>query len=96
METLKTAVIVVLLLAVLYGAYVVLNRPEAPPPPAEIAWHEQQAMEPLQIDFGEGGVESPDVSFGAVPTAPPAAQISPRETPERTRPSGPPTKRPTP
>ena len=51
MDTLKTAVIVVLLLAVVYGAYVVLNKPDAPLP-QEIAWHEQKATEPLQIDLG--------------------------------------------
>ena len=35
-DTLKTAVVVVLLLAVLYGVYVVLNKPEQFP--QELAW----------------------------------------------------------
>jgi len=57
-ETLKTAVIVVLLLAVLYGVYLVLNKTDATPPP-EIAW-DDQAMEPLQIEYADAG---PAASF---------------------------------
>lgn len=51
METLKTAIVVLLLLAVLYGVYVILDKP-ALPPTREIAWHQQKASEPLQIDEG--------------------------------------------
>lgn len=51
MDTLKTAVVVVLLLAVLYGVYVALNQPDQEVP-EEIAWAQQQATEPLQVDFG--------------------------------------------
>lgn len=52
MDTLKTGFIVVLLLAVLYGVYVVLNKDQSPPT-AEIAWHQQEAEKELQIDVGE-------------------------------------------
>ncbi len=51
MDTLKTGFIVLLLLAVLYGVYVVLNKDQSPPT-AEIAWHQQQADQELQIDIG--------------------------------------------
>jgi lipoprotein-anchoring transpeptidase ErfK/SrfK len=56
-DTLKTAVIVVLLLAVVYGAYVVLSKPDAPLP-QEIAWHDQKSSEPLQIDLGKAEPQS--------------------------------------
>lgn len=55
METIKTALVVVLLMAVLYGVYVILNKPTEPLHP-EIAWHNQQIMEPLEVDLG--GFES--------------------------------------
>lgn len=51
MDTLKTAVVVVLLLAVLYGVYVKLNQPDQNVP-EEIAWAAQNATERLQLDFG--------------------------------------------
>jgi lipoprotein-anchoring transpeptidase ErfK/SrfK len=61
-DTLKTAVIVVLLLAVVYGAYVVLSKPDEPLP-QEIAWHEQKISEqPLQIDMGTAVSNSPSDS----------------------------------
>lgn len=50
METIKTAVVVVLLLAVLYGVYVVLNKPELSPPSEAGAWNE--SAQPLEIDTG--------------------------------------------
>jgi LysM repeat protein len=49
-DTLKTAVVVVLLLAVLYGVYVVLNKPEQYP--QELAWDAQAADPALQIELG--------------------------------------------
>ena len=52
MDTLKTAIVVVLLLAVLYGVYVTLNQPDQDVP-EEIAWAQQQTTEPLQVDFGQ-------------------------------------------
>lgn len=52
MDTLKTSIVVVLLLAVLYGVYVTLNQPE-PDISKEIARAEQQSKEPLQVDFGQ-------------------------------------------
>jgi hypothetical protein len=49
-NTLKTAVVVVLLLAVLYGVYMLLNKTDASAPP-ELAW-QQEPIGPLQIDPG--------------------------------------------
>ena len=48
MKTLKTAVVVVLLLAVLYGLYMVLNKPESPAS-SDAAWPQPG---PLQIETG--------------------------------------------
>jgi len=45
-ETIKTAVVVVLLLAVLYGVYVVLNKPELAPPPQAAGWNDDTAAPP--------------------------------------------------
>ncbi len=59
METIKTAIVVVLLLAVLYGVYVVLNKPELEPPP-EVAL-QQPSTEAPDIDTG---IPS---SFGPLP-----------------------------
>lgn len=56
MQTLKTAVIVVLLLVVLYGVYEVLNRPPDKPP-QEVAEVESK-LEDLDIGFG-GPADSP-------------------------------------
>ena len=50
METIKTAVVVVLLLAVLYGVYVMLNKPEATGP--KEAW-DAQPMGPPEVDTGK-------------------------------------------
>lgn len=49
-DTLKTAVVVVLLLAVLYGVYVVLNKPEQYS--QELAWETDAADPALQIELG--------------------------------------------
>jgi len=49
-DTLKTAVVVVLLLAVLYGVYVVLNKPEQYP--QELAWETGATDPALQIELG--------------------------------------------
>jgi LysM repeat protein len=49
-ETIKTAVVVVLLLAVLYGVYVVLTKPELATPSDADTWNETAA--PPQIDTG--------------------------------------------
>jgi lipoprotein-anchoring transpeptidase ErfK/SrfK len=71
-ETLKTAIIVVLLLAVLYGVYTVLNKPADIPVGEDIAWQEQQAMEPLQVDLGEGiptGEPAMDLPMPGMPAA---------------------------
>jgi len=49
-ETVKTAFVVLLLLAVLYGVYVVLNKPELKPPP-DMAW-ENGNEAPPKVEFG--------------------------------------------
>jgi lipoprotein-anchoring transpeptidase ErfK/SrfK len=63
-DTLKTGFVVVLLLAVLYGVYVVLNKDQTPPT-AEIAWHQQEAEKDLQID-----ISSPTTDSSSTLTAP--------------------------
>jgi LysM repeat protein len=52
-ETIKTAVVVVLLLAVLYGVYVVLNKPELTPPSQADVWNESAELP--QIETGMPG-----------------------------------------
>lgn len=52
METIKTAVVVVLLLAVLYGVYVVLNKPELAPPPEVAANWNADTAGPPQVETG--------------------------------------------
>lgn len=54
MDTLKTSIVVVLLLAVLYGVYVTLNQPD-PEVSDDIAWASKTAEEPLRLDFGQDG-----------------------------------------
>ncbi len=73
METLKTALVVVLLLAVLYGVYVVLNKPDLNPPP-ELAW-QQTTTSPPELEFGEATATAP-ATFAPVLTAPPEMQPS--------------------
>lgn len=71
MDTLKTAVVVVLLLAVLYGVYVVLNKPGEPLPDTA-AW-QSPSMEPLQVD-----IQGPDeLIAGAVSTGDLQAPVEP-------------------
>lgn len=82
MNTIKNVVVVVLLLGVLYGAYVVLNRPSKPLPPG--AAQAQKQLEPPTADLGVGA--SPGESFApgapvegdlAAPPAPPAMPAQP-------------------
>lgn len=63
METIKTAVVVVLLLAVLYGVYVVLNKPELAPPPQAALWNDDTAAPPEV----EVGVPNPLNGMDSVP-----------------------------
>ena len=83
METIKTAFVVVLLLAVLYGVYVVLNKPDLEPP-RELAWNAPATAPPqvdlgTQMDFGAPAVSVPDTA-GSLPTEipsfPPAANLA--------------------
>lgn len=84
MDTLKTAIVVVLLLAVLYIVYVVLNKSDAPLP-EEVAWHQNQAMEPLQVDIGGGATggafAAPTMNAPAMPPASSFASASPSTDP---------------
>lgn len=63
METIKTAVVVVLLLAVLYGVYVVLNKPELAPPPEVATWN-ADGVAPPDV---ETGVPDPQAGLRPVP-----------------------------
>ena len=54
METIKTAVVVVLLLAVLYGVYVVLNKPELTPPSQADAWNESAELPQIETGMPSG------------------------------------------
>lgn len=73
METLKTALVVVLLLAVLYGVFVVLNKPDLNTPP-ELAW-QNVATSPPQLEFGDPAAE-PGATFPPMVTAPPEMKRS--------------------
>ncbi len=66
-DTLKTAVVVVLLLAVLYGVYVVLNKPEQYS--QDLAWEADAADPALQIELGlpEPSTASNDPSATSFP-----------------------------
>ncbi|MCU0978926.1 MAG: LysM peptidoglycan-binding domain-containing protein [Pirellulaceae bacterium] len=54
METIKTAVVVVLLLAVLYGVYVVLNKPELTPPSQADVWNESAELPQIETGMPSG------------------------------------------
>jgi LysM repeat protein len=73
METVKTALVVVLLLAVLYGVFVVLNKPDQGQPP-EVAW-QTLATTPPQVEFGDSSAE-PMAAFPPMVTAPPEMKPS--------------------
>ncbi|MFV1964807.1 MAG: LysM peptidoglycan-binding domain-containing protein [Pirellulaceae bacterium] len=75
METLKTAAIVVLLLAVLYGVYLVLNKPD-PSPPGDLAW-ETGATAPLQVDLGESGSDASVATGDSSATTPQRVEMPP-------------------
>lgn len=82
METIKTAFVVVLLLAVLYGVYVVLNKPELETPP-EMAWQEQQAG-PLQVEYGtaaDAGIAEPAVLEPQVDVVAPSESLQNEPSP---------------
>ena len=63
-ETIRTAVVLVFLLAILYGAYTVLNQPMTPAP-ADVGWNDQP-LEPPQLDFGRAD-EAPVVNIPDLP-----------------------------
>jgi LysM repeat protein len=73
METLKTALVVVLLLAVLYGVFVVLNKPDLGHPP-EMAWLAQEASPP-EVEYGEA-FAMPSSKFPPMITEPPEMKSS--------------------
>lgn len=70
MDTLKTSVVVVLLLAGLYCVYVVLNKPEQYPP--DIAWEAGATDPALQIELGVPEMGEPGAS-SATPSLPTTA-----------------------
>ncbi|HTN77076.1 MAG TPA: LysM peptidoglycan-binding domain-containing protein, partial [Pirellulaceae bacterium] len=86
MNNLKTAVIVVLLLGALYGAYQFLNQRDVPPPP-EVLAQEQLGIAPPTIEFGTPGFEAGPMpipagdSFAAPTFAPPGELTPPSPTP---------------
>ncbi|MHB8953728.1 MAG: L,D-transpeptidase family protein [Pirellulaceae bacterium] len=68
MQTLKTAVVVVLLLVVFYGVYETLNRPPDAPP-EDVAALEDMPFDPPEVQFGEMGGDprsEPATSFPTV------------------------------
>lgn len=76
MNNLKTAVLVVLLLGALYGAYQFLNQRDVPPPP-EAQLQFEQGIAPPTIEFG-----TMDMDFAAAPaTLPTAASASELDAP---------------
>lgn len=82
MDTLKTAVVVLLLLAVLYGVYVVLNKPTDSPMAS--SWQPEPFPE-LEVDLGNGQPsstfpETADSSQQAAP-APPSWSMPPSMPP---------------
>lgn len=77
MQTLKTAVVVVLLLVVFYGVYETLNRaPDAPPP--AVADLPPAVMDDLEIDLGAPTASGLDATM---PFAPPASQPNAAQAP---------------
>ncbi len=63
-ETIRTAIVLVFLLAILYGAYVVLNQP-MPQAPLEVGWNEH-SLEPPSLDFSES-TETPALDLPDLP-----------------------------
>jgi LysM repeat protein len=90
-ETIKTAVVVVLLLAVLYGVYVVLNKPELAPPSQADVWNETaelpqietgmpsglDPLRPLPLDKQDAQPNQPTLATAASNAAPGLAQQVP-------------------
>lgn len=72
MQTLKTAVVVILLLVVFYGVYEMLTRPPDAPP-REVAQMDDMSFAPPDIQFGD----STDPRLVAPPLTPPRYQDSP-------------------
>jgi LysM repeat protein len=73
METLKTALVVVLLLAVLYGVFVVLNKPDLGQPP-EMAWLASETSPP-EVEYGDA-FALPSSKFPPMITEPPEMKSS--------------------
>jgi lipoprotein-anchoring transpeptidase ErfK/SrfK len=70
-QTLKTAVVVVLLLVVFYGVYEMLNRPPDAPPPEVAATMDDMPFDPPDVQFGDvsrGGMAEPTVSVPPLST----------------------------
>jgi lipoprotein-anchoring transpeptidase ErfK/SrfK len=85
METVKTAAIVLLLMAVLYGVYVVLNKPENAPSLTEVDSNRQTASE-LSVDFSSAKTSTtPPLSGGASADASPISAAVPPVPPPPVR-----------
>ncbi len=80
METIKTAIVVMVLLGILYGVYMVLNKPSEVPPTAEAAWQIENAAPP-QVQLGEPTTLGSLASVPPVGTAGTADQPLPNEAP---------------
>ncbi|HFB98705.1 MAG TPA: LysM peptidoglycan-binding domain-containing protein [Bryobacterales bacterium] len=91
-QTIKTAIVVVLLLVVLYGAYDVLTRP-APEPPPEVAeiLEQEDLLEIPDVQTDSPVVVRPDAASTAGPS--PASELA---TGEASRPAGAPSAAPLP
>lgn len=80
MQTLKTAIVVVLLLVVFYGVYEMLNRSPVEDPPAVAALSPDATAE-LDIDMGDiSSFDSPDPSTDSSSFAPPVDTGDPVST----------------
>ena len=77
MQTLKTAVVVLLLLVVFYGVYEMLNRPPDAPP-KEVAAMDDMSFAPPDINFGNATGDKTLEPMVSVPATEPAASpVSP-------------------
>ncbi len=78
MQTLKTAVVVVLLLVVLYGAYDILTRPvPEPPPEVASALGDSDSLAPPDVQFEGPVVVNPDQPASDQSPAPPLGEATP-------------------
>lgn len=88
MQTIKTAVVVVLLLVVLYGAYDIITRPTPEPPPeVAAALADADDLTPPDVGFEDPVVVSPEQPDGQQSPAPPLGETAPPNIAGADRPS---------